>query len=165
FEDTPGNAVQVLLNSPVLSQRKLRQLLAMPRFADAHVLLRLNLGAGESLEQALHRLRDEAEAAVRGGATMVLLTDRYPEPGQAVVPALLAPGAVHPHLVATGQRGRANVVVEAGAARGAHAIACLVGVGATAVYPYLAYQTIAALGRSGVVAGKIGNAPAELGRS
>src|SRR5690606_36098699 len=52
-----------------------------------------------------------------------------------------------------------------GAARGAHAIACLVGVGATAVYPYLAYQTIAALGRSGVVAGKIGNAPAELGRS
>lgn len=165
FEDTPGNAVQVLLNSPVLSQRKLRQLLAMPRFTDAHALLRLNLGADESLEQALHRLRGEAEAAVRDGAAMLVLTDRYPEPGQAVVPALLATGAVHHHLVATGLRCRANVVVETGAARGAHAIACLVGVGATAVYPYLAYQTIAALGRSGVVAGKIGNAPAELGRS
>ena len=93
---------------------------------------------------------------MRAGASLVLLTDRYPEPGQAVVPALLATGAVHHHLVATGQRCRANVVVETGAARGAHAIACLVGVGATAVYPYLAYQTIAALGRSGVVAGKIG---------
>ncbi|ODS64352.1 MAG: glutamate synthase large subunit [Arenimonas sp. SCN 70-307] len=165
FDDGPDNAVQVLLNSPLLSQRKLRQLLAMPRFAGAHALLHLHLRADETLEAALRRLQAEAETAVRDGAAIVMLSDRYPEPGGAVVPALLATGAVHHHLIDAGLRCRANLVVETGAARGAHAIACLIGAGATAVYPYLAYQTIAALGRAGVVDGKIGNAPAELGRS
>ncbi|KFN52063.1 hypothetical protein N790_12980, partial [Arenimonas malthae CC-JY-1] len=165
FEATPANAVQVMLNSPVLSQRKLRQLLALPRFESANALVHLHLRDDETLEQALHRLRDEAEAAVRGGAILVLLSDRYPAPGGAVVPALLATGAVHHHLVATGLRCRANLLVETGSARDAHQVACLIGVGATAVYPYLAYQTLSALGRAGVVEGKIGNEPAELGRS
>jgi glutamate synthase (NADPH/NADH) large chain len=165
FEAVPGNAVQVMLNSPVLSQRKLRQLLALPQFEHANALIHLHLHAGESLPQALHRLQAEAEAAVRGGAVILLLSDRYPEREHAVVPALLATGAVHHHLVAAGLRCRANLVIETGTARDAHQVACLIGVGATAVYPYLAYQTLSALGRAGVVDGKAGNEPAELGRS
>jgi glutamate synthase (NADPH/NADH) large chain len=165
FEASAENAVQVMLNSPVLSQRKLRQLLALPGFAAAHTLLHLNFTADESLRDALRRLCLEAEQAVRQGAVMLLLSDRYPERGQAVVPALMATGAVHHHLVATGLRCRANLVIETGSARDAHHVACLIGVGATAVYPYLAYQTLAALGRAGVVDGKQGNEPAELGRS
>ncbi|MFY2763959.1 glutamate synthase large subunit [Arenimonas sp. MALMAid1274] len=165
FEATPASAVQVMLNSPVLSQRKLRQLLALPCFAEANVLLPLYFGADESLEQALRRLCAQAEAAVRGGAVILLLSDRYPERGQAPVAALLATGAVHHHLVRAGLRCRANLIVETGSARDAHQMACLIGVGATAVYPYLAYQTLSALGRSGVVDGKQGNEPAELGRS
>jgi glutamate synthase (NADPH/NADH) large chain len=165
FEATPDNAVQVMLNSPVLSQRKLRQLLALPSFENAHALIHLHLRAGESLQQALRRLQAEAEAAVRGGAVILLLSDRYPEREHAVVPALLATGAVHHHLVGAGLRCRANLVIETGSARDAHHMACLIGVGATAVYPYLAYQTLSALGRAGVVDGKAGNEPAELGRS
>jgi len=166
FEDTPANAVQVTLNSPVLSQRKLRQLLSLPDFeGPRHRLLHLHLGDDEPLEGALRRLQAEAEAAVRAGVVLLLLSDRYPRPGGALVPALLASGAVHQHLVDTGLRCRANVVVETGAARDAHQIACLIGVGATAVYPYLAYQVLSAMGRAGVVDGKIGNEPAELGRS
>nr|MBP6627393.1 glutamate synthase large subunit [Arenimonas sp.] len=165
FEACAGNAVQVMLNSPVLSQRKLRQLLALPQFANANALLHLYFGADETLPQALDRLCAQAEAAVRGGAVILLLSDRYPERGLAPVAALLATGAVHHHLVATGLRCRANLVVETGAARDAHQMACLIGVGATAVYPYLAYQTLSALGRAGIVDGKLGNEPAELGRS
>jgi glutamate synthase (NADPH/NADH) large chain len=165
FEARAENAVQVMLNSPVLSQRKLRQLLALPGFRNAHALLHLSFTDGETLRDALHRLCAQAEAAVREGAVLLLLSDRYPERGQAVVPALLATGAVHHHLVAAGLRCRANLVIETGSARDAHHMACLIGVGATAVYPYLAYQTLAALGRAGVVDGKQGNEPAELGRS
>ncbi len=165
FEANAANAVQVMLNSPVLSQRKLRQLLALPQFADANTLLHLYFAAGETLEQALRRLQADAEAAVRAGHVILLLSDRYPERGKAAVPALLATGAVHHHLVATGLRCRANLVIETGAARDAHQMACLIGVGASAVYPYLAYQTLSALGRAGVVAGKLGNESAELGRS
>jgi glutamate synthase (NADPH/NADH) large chain len=165
FEACAGNAVQVMLNSPVLSQRKLRQLLALPQFASANALLHLCFGADETLPQALDRLCAQAEAAVRGGAVILLLSDRYPERGLAPVAALLATGAVHHHLVRVGLRCQANLVVETGAARDAHQMACLIGVGATAIYPYLAYQTLSALGRSGVVDGKLGNEPAELGRS
>ncbi len=165
FQATPANAVQVMLNSPVLSQRKLRQLLALPQFEAANTLLHLYFGDDETLPQALRRLQQEAEAAVRAGHVILLLSDRYPERGRAAVPALLATGAVHHHLVAAGLRCRANLVVETGTARDAHHMACLIGVGATAVYPYLAYQTLSALGRAGIVDGKIGNEPAELGRS
>jgi glutamate synthase (NADPH/NADH) large chain len=93
------------------------------------------------------------------------LSDRYPEPGCLPVHALLATGAIHHHLVRTGLRCDCNLIVETGTARDAHQLACLIGVGATAVYPYLAYQTLAALGRSGILEGKRGNEAAELGRS
>jgi glutamate synthase (NADPH/NADH) large chain len=78
FELTPDNARQVMLNSPVLSQRKLRQLLSLPDFADAHERIDLYLRAGESLPQALQRLCAEAEAAVRRGRVLLLLSDRFP---------------------------------------------------------------------------------------
>src|SRR5207342_1840977 len=81
FELTPANARQVMLNSPVLSQRKLRQLLTLDDFKDANTRLDLFLAHGESLQQGLHRLRNEAEAAVRSGKVLLLLSDRYPEPG------------------------------------------------------------------------------------
>jgi glutamate synthase (NADPH/NADH) large chain len=79
--------------------------------------------------------------------------------------SLLATGAIHHHLVRAGLRCDCNLIVETGNARDPHQIACLIGCGATAVYPYLAYQTLAALGRSGALEGKRGNEAAELGRS
>ncbi|KFN44228.1 glutamate synthase large subunit [Arenimonas oryziterrae] len=165
FELTPANARQVMLNSPVLSQRKLRQLLTLEDFRDAHTRLDLYLAEGESLHEGLHRLCREAEAAVRAGTILLLLSDRYPEPGCLPIHALLATGAIHHHLVHAGLRCDCNLILETGSARDPHQIACLIGVGATAIYPYLAYQTLAALGRHGVLDGKRGNEAAELGRS
>jgi glutamate synthase (NADPH/NADH) large chain len=63
--------------------------------------------------------------------------------------ALLATGAVHHHLIVRGLRGRCNLLVETGTARDAHHFACLIGFGATAVYPYMAYQTLAGMVRNG----------------
>ncbi|QNP39409.1 glutamate synthase large subunit [Lysobacter solisilvae (ex Woo and Kim 2020)] len=154
----------VLLNSPVLSQRKLRQLLAMPPFADAHALVDLNFAADEGLEAALRRVCAQAEQAVRDGAILLLLSDRYPQPDRLMAHALLATGAVHQHLIRVGLRCKANLVVETGTTRDPHHFACLIGCGATAVYPYLAYQTLHDLGVRGILKTKH-NEVAQIGRS
>ncbi|ANB18138.1 glutamate synthase large subunit [Dokdonella koreensis] len=165
FDPSPENARQVLLNSPVLSQRKLRQILALPQVADHHVKLDLYYDERIGLEAALKQLCADAEAAVRGGAVLVLLSDRYPAPGLLPVHALLATGAVHAHLIDRQLRCDCNLLVETGTARDAHHFACLIGFGATAVYPYLAYQTLFDMNRRGELRGLEGEAPSEIGRS
>jgi glutamate synthase (NADPH/NADH) large chain len=164
FDTSPDNASMVLLNSPVLSQRKLRQLLGLGKFATAHKLLALYQQPGETLSLALRRLCAQAEAAVRAGAMILLLSDRYPGDGAVAVHALLATGAIHRHLMLAGLRCQCNLIIETGTARDPHHFACLFGYGATAVYPYLAYQTLFDMGRNGLLAGHDGE-QAEVGRS
>ncbi|MDH5830600.1 glutamate synthase large subunit [Luteimonas sp. M1R5S18] len=165
FLDQAENVHHVMLNSPVLSQRKLHQLLALPRFAAAHRYIDLYFDQRTSLRTALDRLCAEAEAAVRDGVELLILSDRRPRRGHAAVHALLATGAVHLHLVRKGLRCDANLIVETGTARDPHHFACLIGFGATAVYPFLAYQTLAALARRGLLGGKTSNEPLQVGRS
>jgi glutamate synthase (NADPH/NADH) large chain len=165
FELSPDNARAVMLNSPVFSQRKLRQLLALPEYARAHAVIDLHYPPAEGLAAALDRVCAEAEAHVREGAVILLLSDRWAVEGKLPIHALLATGAVHSHLVERGLRCDCNLIVETGTARDAHHVACLIGYGATAVYPFLAYQTLFDLGRAGILKGKRGSERAELGRS
>ena len=165
FHDGPENVAHVLLNSPVLSQRKLHQLLALPRFAAAYRYIDLYFDAAGGLEAALERICAQAEEAARAGDELLVLSDRRPRRGAAAVHALLATGAVHQHLVRTGLRCEVNLIVETGTARDPHHFACLIGYGATAVYPYLAYQTLHALGRRGILGGKATGEAAQVGRS
>ncbi len=164
FVDGPEQVRHVMLNSPVLSQRKQRQLLTLPQFCDSHRYLDLNFTAEEGLHNALLRLCADAEAASRDGIEMLILTDRRPRRDHLLVHALLATGAVHRHLVKLGLRCASNLIVETGTARDAHHIACLIGYGATAVYPYLAYQTLHDLGERGILKTKHGEV-AQIGRS
>jgi len=164
FELSADNARQVLLNSPICSQRKLRQLLALPQFVNATVQIDLCYRPEEGLEAALRRFRREAEAGVRGGAVMVFITDRYPARETLPAHALLAVGAIHAHLVEAGLRCQCNLLVETATARDAHHFACLIGFGATAIYPWLAYQSLFELGREGHVRRADGGAR-EIGRS
>jgi len=149
FDIGPEHAEQVIINSPVLSQAKLRQLLGPDMFADEHMFIDLNVDATLSLPQALDHICQQAERAVRGGNFLLMLSDRYLEPGKLPIHAVLATGAVHHHLVQTGLRCDANIVVETGVARDSHHFACLIAYGATAVYPYLVYQSLHDIGRRG----------------
>ena len=160
FDIGPEHAKQVIINSPVLSQRKLRQLLSDEMFADSNAFIDLNYAQDVSLSAALTAICNEAEQAVNDGKLLLLLSDRYLKPGYVPVHALLATGAVHQHLVKTGLRCAANILVETGVARDPHHFAVLIGYGATAVYPYLAYQVLHDLGRKGAV-----NKGRQLGRS
>ncbi|MDH4006331.1 MAG: glutamate synthase large subunit, partial [Gammaproteobacteria bacterium] len=160
FDIGPEHARQVIMNSPVLSQKKLRQLLGPDMYGDDYQFVDLNVDDTMSLPDALDQICDEAEAAVRSGKLIIMLSDRYLEPGKLPVHALLATGAVHHHLVAKGLRCDANIIVETGVARDPHHFACLIGYGATAVYPYLAYQSLHDIGKRGNI-----DKQRQLGRS
>jgi glutamate synthase (NADPH/NADH) large chain len=166
FELSANNAKQVLLTSPILSQRKLRQLLALPQFAEAQCFVDLYYHQNEGLEAALNRICIEAISAVHGGAKLVFLSDRYPPQAADKLPmhALLAVGAIHLALVNAQLRCDCNLIVETGTARDPHHFACLIGFGASAVYPYLAYQTLFDLGRT-TRGSEGGGEPRELGRT
>ena len=164
FTPAPEHAQQIVLNSPVLSQRKLRQILSYREFGVTHEFIDLQHPTGEGLRAAIVRIADQAEAAVRAGKLVLLLSDRYLVRGKTPIHALLATGAVHHRLVRTGLRCKCNLLVETGTARDPHHFACLIGYGATAVYPYMAYQTLFELMRSGAVSVSA-ETRAELGRS
>ncbi|MEO0973660.1 MAG: glutamate synthase large subunit, partial [Pseudomonadota bacterium] len=148
LDPQPEHAHQIVLSSPVLSQRKLRQILDFAEYGVSHAFLDLNYPADTGIGEALDMLCAQAEEAVRGGNLVLLLSDRYLTQGKLPLHALLATGAVHQHLVDTGLRCRCNILVETGTARDPHHFACLIGNGATAVYPYMAYQCLHDLSRS-----------------
>jgi glutamate synthase (NADPH) large chain len=163
FQPTAAHAQQIVLNSPVLSQRKLRQIMALSDEGVPNAFIDLQYSPAEGLEQALGRICREAEAAVRDGTVVLLISDRYLVKDKIPIHALLATGAIHHHLVKSGLRCRCNLLVETGTARDPHHFACLIGYGATAVYPYMAYQTLYEMMKKGEVAMGAGER-IELGR-
>jgi glutamate synthase (NADPH/NADH) large chain len=160
FDIGPEHAEQVLINSPVLSQAKIRQLLGPTMFKDSYAFIDLNVDAKLSLADALGHMCAEAEQAVHDGKFLLMLSDRNLKQGKVPVHALLATGAVHHHLIKTGLRCDANIIVETGVARDPHHFACLIGYGATMVYPYLVYQSLHDIARRGNIAKQ-----QQLGRS
>jgi glutamate synthase (NADPH) large chain len=162
FTPAPEHARQIVLGSPILSQRKLRQILGLNGVT--HEFIDLQYERSEGLKQAIIRMCQQAEAAVRDGKLVLLLSDRYLVKGKLPAHAMLVTGAVHQHLVNTGLRCKCNLLVETGSARDPHHFACLVGYGATAVYPYMAYQILFEMMRKGRVKLDFA-ARLELGRS
>ncbi len=153
FEETPEHAARLLVDSPVLSHGKFQQLLDLDGPGYAVERIDLNYEEGGSLQQALEALCDWAVAAVQGGKVVLVLSDREITPGRLPIHALLATGAVHHRLVEEGLRCDANIVVETGTARDSHHFAVLIGYGATAVFPYLAYECLRDMVRTGEIQG------------
>ena len=148
FDPQPDHARRIVMNSPVLSQRKFRQILRLE--ADAGVeVIDLNRPQSLALDQSVTRICDEAEAAVRAGRQQIVLSDRAIRQGHLPVHALLATGAVHHRLVRQGLRCDCNLLIETGTARDPHHFACLLGYGATAIYPFLAYECLHDMTRTG----------------
>ncbi|MDQ6851610.1 MAG: glutamate synthase large subunit [Actinomycetota bacterium] len=110
-------------------------------------------GAGEALAAAIERVRRECSQAIDAGARILILSDRNCDADHAPIPALLLTSAVHQHLVRTGQRTKVGLVVETGEAREVHHIALLIGYGAAAVNPYLAFESVEDQVASGAIRG------------
>ena len=141
------------MSSPVLSHSKFAQLqqIDLPGFAAE--VINLNYPESEGLQAAIQRICAQAEAAVKAGRSQLILSDRALLQGSLPINALLATGAVHHHLMQAGWRCDANLIIETATARDPHHFATLLGFGASAVYPYLAYDIIADMAQSGEILG------------
>ncbi len=155
FQESPEHASRVILSSPVISPAKWRSLMNLEREGFDRQLIDLNYEQGLGLEAAIRNIADQAEEAVRAGKTQLVLSDRYIAPGKLPVHASLAVGAVHHRLTEQGLRCDSNILVETATARDPHHFAVLLGFGASAVYPYLAYEVLADLIRTGEVLGDL----------
>jgi glutamate synthase (NADPH/NADH) large chain len=160
LEPTAASCRQILLEWPVLDNDELNKLVHLNedgehpglRSAVLKALYDVERG-GEGLAEALEELRHRACDAIADGARTLVISDRDSDHTRAPIPSLLAVSAVHHHLVRTKQRTSVALVVETGDAREVHHVAMLIGFGAAAVNPYLAFESIEDLIREGELTG------------
>ena len=145
FEPTPDHANRIVLSSPVLSSSKMMQLRSVTKPGFEIETIDLNYDESMPLDDAIKHICEQAAEAVRAGKVLIVLSDRNIEKGKVPANAIMVTGAVHHHLINVGLRADANLIIETGLVRDSHQLAVLLGFGATAVYPYLAYNVIADL--------------------
>jgi glutamate synthase (ferredoxin) len=148
LEETPQQAHMMELTSPVLSDADLEALRTSddPAFrSEWFDILFDPAGGATGMVSALGEICAEVEAAVRDGATIVMLSDRATDERNAPIPIALAVSAVHHHLIDVGLRLHASIIAVSGEPRDAHDLACLMGFGAAAVNPYLAIEQVRAM--------------------
>lgn len=157
FNETSGYAGRVVFESPVLMYTDMKQLRDLDEQHYRHATLSLQYDPlKDNLEQAIARLTQEAVRLVREQQVVLLiLSDRGIAKELLPIPVALAVGAVQQQLVAERLRCDSNILVETAAVRDSHQMAVLIGLGATAVYPFLVYETIEQM-----VAQKVINLPA-----
>jgi glutamate synthase (NADPH/NADH) large chain len=155
FHETASHSNRVLLPWPVLNYVKFKTLLGLDQRYYRNVHFSLNFDPSKTdLGSALKKLATDCTGAVEDGATVIVLSDRDIANGLLPMPAPLAVGAIHQALLKSGQRPNANIVIETGSARDPHQYAVLLGLGATAIYPYLAFQSINQQQESGALEGE-----------
>src|SRR5262249_46193627 len=105
------------------------------------------------LERAMAELCQQASAAINAGNDFIILSDRGIDRDRAAIPALLAVAGVHHHLIREGTRTQVGLILESGEPREVHHFALLIGYGAGAINPYLAFETLEDLIRQGQLNG------------
>jgi glutamate synthase (NADPH) large chain len=139
------------VRQPILTNADLEKIRAMSEVGNGHFKSRIldttwpaEHGA-PGLKEALDTVCARAEAAVREGINIIILSDRRAGEENIPMPALLACAAVHHHLIRQGLRTSVGLVVESGEPREVHHFCCLAGYGAEAINPYLAFETLTAM--------------------
>ena len=145
LDATPEHAHRLRIPHPILNNDEVAALKALDtrgwRSKVIDITWPVEVGQ-DGLDSALDRIRREAEQAVDEGYSIIVLSDRATNEERVPVSALLACGAVHHHLVRLEKRTRVGIVVETGEAREVHHHCCLVGYGADAINPYLAFEAL-----------------------
>ncbi|MBU8815260.1 glutamate synthase large subunit [Mycolicibacterium goodii] len=160
LEPSAASCRQIVLRAPVIDNDDLGKIVHINDDGEHPGLRATVLRAlydvergGEGLAEALDDLRSRASAAIANGRRILVISDRDSDHTRAPIPSLLAVSAVHHHLVRTKERTKVALVVESGDAREVHHIALLIGFGAAAVNPYLAFESIEDLIREGELTG------------
>ena len=142
FEESAKHADRLILSSPVLDRQTYLSILASKQKKYPHDIIDLNYDASLDLEEAINTICDRAIRSVKKGNITIVLSDKKISKNQLIIPAPMAVGAVHHKLINAGLRCDTNLIVETGSVRNPHHYAVLLGYGATAIYPYLAYEIL-----------------------
>ncbi len=150
----PESCRQIVINYPILDSDQLAKLVrinrdgSMPDY-DTFIVRGLYpvAGGGKALGETLDALCQQVSEAIEGGARTLVLSDRHSNAEFAPIPSLLLTAAIHHHLVREKTRTQVGLIVEAGDVREVHHVALLIGYGAAAVNPYLAFETAEDLAR------------------
>ncbi|UJL46922.1 glutamate synthase large subunit [Virgibacillus sp. NKC19-16] len=138
---TGENVRRLQIDTPVLSNNQLR-LLKENRY-EGFTSRTIDTLFSDDLEKALGLIFTKAEKAIAEGISILVLSDRNMDENAAAIPSLLAVSALHQHLIRSGNRTQVSIIAETGEAREVHHFAALIGYGANAINPYLAYATLA----------------------
>ncbi len=158
----PDSCNQIVMPRPVLTNEELAKLLYINEdgtrpgwhaFAIDGLFPATAPEPGVALGQALADVCQRIDAAIDAGAKVIVLSDRHSSSELAPIPALLLVSAVHHHLIQRKTRTRVGLVIETGEAREVHHMALLLGYGAAAINPYLAFDTITELVGDGALNG------------
>lgn len=145
LEPTADSCRQLKLSSPILSNHSLEKIRCLNTLGLTSKTLDMTYPVSDGargLEKAIKQLTAETDAAIADGYSFIILSDRSVDHEKAPIPAALSTAAVHHHLVRNGQRTRIGLVVESGEPREVHHFAVLLGYGAGAINPYLAFETL-----------------------
>lgn len=145
FEQGPAHCRRIRLKQPILTENDLARIASYPDEALGSTQLQMLFNVdegGAGLEKSLEALSLAASSAVDEGISLIILSDRGAQQGTAPVPALLAVSAVHHHLIRCGKRTRCSLIVESAEPREVHHMAMLIGFGADAINPYLAFTAV-----------------------
>jgi glutamate synthase (NADPH/NADH) large chain len=145
FLETPEHCRQLKLKQPILSNVELEKIRNIAqgnmRATTCSTLFDVQ-GEPRALERAMDELCQQASAAIAAGSSIIILSDRGVDAGHAPIPSLLATAAVHHHLIREGTRTKVGLVVESGEPREVMHFALLIGYGAGAINPYLAFDIL-----------------------
>jgi glutamate synthase (NADPH/NADH) large chain len=153
LDETPEHCRHIYVDQPVLHNSELDKLrnIEHPHYRSEVIDITFDASKDpRALEDRLERICAQAEAAVRYGVNIIILSDRKMDPERAPIPSLLAVGGVHHHLIRKGLRVRTGIVLEAGDVRETHHYATLLGYGASAVNPYLTFESLISLKKHGI---------------
>ncbi len=145
LSESEQHAHQLCLDQPILLNQELETIRHVNHdiFRADTIDITWDVAEGpEGLESRLEELCVEAEEAIAAGFNILILSDRRTGPRRVPIPALLAVGAVHHHLVRAGTRLRAGMVLESGEPREVHHMATLIGYGVSAINPYLMLDSV-----------------------
>jgi glutamate synthase (ferredoxin) len=145
LQPEPNSCRMIRLDSPLIDNATLTQLkeIEIEGFESASIDMLFPVeGGGDALEAAMGQLFAKADAAIDQGVNILILTDRNITARKAAIPTLLAMAGLHHHLVRVGTRTRVSIVLETGEAREVHHFSVLIGYGADAVNPYMAFESL-----------------------
>jgi len=151
---TPESCQQIVLESPVIDNEQLEKLRGINvkgyKAATLPILFE-SMSGGKGLERAMEELFGAADKAVSEGNNLLILSDRGISEDKVAIPALMAISGVHHHLIRNGNRGKVGLILESGEPREVHHFAVLIGYGAQAINPYLAFESIDDMIKSGMI--------------